>query len=115
MKLSKDMVAVLIAYKEGTQTGTPYGPELCDLGLLMMFEGEYVCTQAGIKACGQAGTAKEMKPSDLYVLCHLHCYNRVPEEECQAQVERLQGLDLVDKQERITELGLDHIQKGLIV
>ena len=56
-----------------------------------------------------------MKPSDLYVLCHLHCYNRIPEEECQGQVERLQELGFVDKQEAITELGLDHIQKGLVL
>ena len=111
MKLSKDMLAALKGHMKGTQTGTPYGPELCDLGLLMVFEGEYVCTQAGIKACGP----QEMKLSDLYVLCHLHCYNLIPNEECKAQVERLQALGLVDKQERITELGLDHIQKGLIV
>ena len=47
MKLSKDMLAVLASYKDGTQTGTPYAPELCDLGLLMQFEGQYVCTALG--------------------------------------------------------------------
>ena len=112
MSSCKDMLSVLASYKNGTQTGAPYAPELCDLGLLMCLPtGEYVCTTLGYDRL----RAREMKPSDLYVLCHLHYYNRVPEEECKEQVARLQVFCLVDKQEKITELGLDHIKKGLVL
>ena len=58
---------------------------------------------------------KKMNPSDLYVLCHVHCYDRIPEEECQAQVERLQALGFIGKREKITEAGLNHVQKGLVL
>ena len=53
MTLSKEMRACLRAYKDGTQIGTPYVPELLDMGLLTWVSGDKytVVTPAGLEAC----------------------------------------------------------------
>ena len=110
MKLSKDMLAVLTAYKDGTQTGTPYAPELCDMGLLMQVEGQYVCTASGIEAC----VAKEMKPCHLYVLSHAQCFQYSPA-DMPSTSKQLVELGFLDDEWLITDAGRVQLRKGLVL
>ena len=111
MSLSKDMLAVLASYKDGTQTGTPYAPELCDLGLLMCFEDQYVCTQAGIQACKPQ---EPLKPHHLYVLSHVQCFQYSPADMPEA-ARQLVELGFLDDEWLITASGRVQLSKGLVL